>query len=56
MLESTFSELSENSAGIYRSLIDERDQFMAAKLHVHAQQLKTDKDSHRFWWLSAPVI
>lgn len=44
MLESTFSELSQNSAGIYHSLIDERDQFMAAKLHLHGQQLKTDKD------------
>lgn len=45
MLESTFSELSENSAGIYHSLIDERDQFMAAKLHVHAGQLKSDKET-----------
>jgi|SRR5690554_2141863 len=38
MLESTFSELSQNSAGIYKSLIDERDQFMAAQLHVHSGQ------------------
>lgn len=47
MLESTFSELSQNSAGIYRSLIDERDQFMAAKLHIHAQQLKSENDKPR---------
>jgi len=44
MLESTFSELSENSAGIYRSLIDERDQFMAAQLHVHAKKLENRDD------------
>ena len=44
MLESTFSELSENSAGIYRSLIDERDQFMAAQLHVNAEQLKASQE------------
>lgn len=44
MLESTFSELSQNSAGIYRALIDERDQYMAAQLHVQARQLDSNKD------------
>lgn len=32
MLESTFHEFSENSVSLYTSLIDERDQFMAARL------------------------
>ena len=32
MLESTFNEFSENSESLYKSLIDERDQFMAARL------------------------
>ncbi len=32
MLESTFKDFSENSESLYRSLIDERDQFMAARL------------------------
>ncbi len=37
MLESTFSELSEQSASIYHTLIDERDQYMAARLIEHTQ-------------------
>ncbi|VAW47652.1 Pheromone shutdown protein [hydrothermal vent metagenome] len=32
MLKSTFNEFSENSESLYKSLIDERDQFMAARL------------------------
>ena len=32
MLESTFKEFSENSESLFKSLIDERDQFMAARL------------------------
>ncbi|MFC3193668.1 TraB/GumN family protein [Marinicella sediminis] len=32
MLESTFNDFSENSESLYKSLIDERDQFMAARL------------------------
>jgi len=32
MLESTFHEFAENSESLYKSLIDERDQFMAARL------------------------
>jgi len=32
MLESTFNEFSENSESLFKSLIDERDQFMAARL------------------------
>lgn len=32
MLESTFHEFSENSVSLYSSLIDERDQYMAARL------------------------
>ncbi len=36
MLESTFNEFSENSESLYKSLIDERDQYMAARLQQAA--------------------
>lgn len=40
MLESTFNEFSENSESLFKSLIDERDQFMAARLQ-HAIEKPT---------------
>lgn len=38
MLESTFNEFSENSESLFKSLIDERDQFMAARLRQSLSQ------------------
>jgi pheromone shutdown-related protein TraB len=43
MLESTFKEFSENSESLFKSLIDERDQFMAARLK-QAVEGKTAED------------
>lgn len=43
MLESTFKDFSENSETLYRSLIDERDQFMAARLKQSVKNL-SDED------------
>lgn len=37
MLESTFSEFSSKSPALYKSLIEERDQFMAARLLLTAK-------------------
>ena len=37
MLESTFNEFSENSESLYKSLIDERDLFMASRLKQSVQ-------------------
>lgn len=41
MLESTFNDFSENSESLYKSLIDERDQFMAARLKQSLIQNKS---------------
>ncbi|WP_283708746.1 TraB/GumN family protein [Marinicella marina] len=41
MLESTFNDFSENSESLYKSLIDERDQFMAARLKQSLLQNKS---------------
>ncbi len=38
MLNQVFSEFSGEAPEIYASLVDERDQFMAAKLGMHAQE------------------
>ncbi|HEX7813853.1 TraB/GumN family protein [Dyella sp.] len=38
MLESAFSEFASESAPLYRSLIAERDSFMAARLREHAER------------------
>ncbi|MCB1584237.1 MAG: TraB/GumN family protein [Marinicella sp.] len=43
VLESTFKDFSENSETLYRSLIDERDQFMAARLKQAVQNSPNDK-------------
>lgn len=45
ILESTFKEFSENSENLYHSLIDERDQFMAARLQeaINTSQNKPKK-------------
>ncbi len=45
MLESTFNEFSENSESLFKSLIDERDQFMAARLQ-HAIENPTQSNKH----------
>ncbi len=42
MLESTFNEFSENSESLFKSLIDERDQYMAARLQQSLQQNKSE--------------
>lgn len=44
MLESTFNEFSENSESLYKSLIDERDQFMAARLKQSISKPPTASD------------
>ena len=44
MLESTFNEFSENSESLFKALIDERDQFMAARLQ---QAIETPMDTKR---------
>lgn len=43
MLESTFNEFSENSESLYKSLIDERDQFMAARLQQAVENSPENK-------------
>lgn len=43
MLNQVFSEFSGEAPEIYRSLVDERDQYMAAKLGQHAQDGKQQK-------------
>lgn len=44
MLESTFNEFSENSESLYKSLIDERDQFMAARLQQAVENTTQSTD------------
>lgn len=46
MLESTFNEFSENSESLYKSLIDERDQFMAARLQQAVENSRENKPKH----------
>jgi len=41
MLESTFNDFSQNSESLYKSLIDERDQFMAARLQQSVESAET---------------
>lgn len=38
VLETTFNEFAENEEGLYRPLIDERDQYMAARLRQEARR------------------
>lgn len=47
LLESAFSDFAKDSAPLYRALIAERDEFMAARLREHGRRMPADAPSRK---------